>query len=77
MTSRREKNIYCTIIFIIVFTVSCKKENKKEIVCWGDSLTAQNEGKLDIAKNYLKTLLNIGTPNTSYPQYLEQSLNEE
>ena len=60
-------------VFSIILTLfSCSEERKKEIVCWGDSLTAPHCGKG--IKGELKRLVKY---NFAYPEYLQDMLNDE
>ena len=53
---------------ILVIVLACKSEEKKMIVCWGDSLTAPHNGRG--IKGKLKRLV----MGTDYPGYLEEML---
>jgi lysophospholipase L1-like esterase len=61
-----------SIIIVINLIVSCKKEDSKSIVCWGDSLTAPHIS--DNLKGRLKKLIK---GDDSYPGVLENNLGNE
>lgn len=61
----RKKLLWGLILFIVL---ACKSEEKKVIVCWGDSLTAPHNGRG--IKGKLKRLV----MGTDYPGYLEEML---
>lgn len=59
----------CTILFSVC---SCSEEKKKEIVCWGDSLTAPHCGKG--IKGDIKRFVKY---NLAYPEYLQDMLGDK
>lgn len=52
--------------------MACTEKEKKEIVCWGDSLTAPHRGTN--IKNEIKRLFN---KEFAYPEYLQNMLGDE
>lgn len=55
----------CTIV------CSCSYEPKKEIVCWGDSLTAPHNGK------GIKGMVKRIVKGASYPEFLQEMVGDE
>ncbi len=60
------------LIAIAAILCACNEDKKKEIVCWGDSLTAPHGG--GSLKGKLRRWLGY---NLSYPQYLEGILSDD
>jgi lysophospholipase L1-like esterase len=58
-----------SIIIVINLLVSCKKEDTKVIVCWGDSLTAPH-----FRDNLKGTIKKMIKGDDSYPSILENNL---
>ena len=57
--------LWCLVFFTVL---SCQSEDKKVIVCWGDSLTAPHNGRGVLGRLKGKVL------GTDYPGYLEDML---
>ena len=51
--------------------ISCSEEEKKQIVCWGDSLTAPHTGK------GIKGKVRRIVKGAAYPEYLEEMLGND
>ena len=67
------KNLSLGIIGTALLTIiACSDEEKKQIVCWGDSLTAPHCGKG--IKGDIKRLVKY---NFAYPEYLEDMIGDE
>lgn len=67
-----KKGISLGIIAMALFTIiSCSDEEKKQIVCWGDSLTAPHTGKG--IKGKVKRIVK----DADYPEYLGEMLGDE
>ena len=63
------QSIIATMLFVIV---SCSHEEKKQIVCWGDSLTSPHTG------NGIKGKVKMMNKNDlAYPEYLQDMLGDE
>ena len=62
-------SIIATVLFAII---SCSEEDKKQIVCWGDSLTAPHSGKG--IKGKIKRIVKGAA---AYPEYLEEMLGND
>ena len=60
------------LIAIVTMLLSCSNDKKKEIICWGDSLTAPHANKG--IKGKVKSMLNY---NLSYPEYLQNILSSD
>lgn len=63
---RQWKTALWCLVFVTV--LSCQSEDKKVIVCWGDSLTAPHNGRGVLGRLKGKIL------GTDYPGYLEEML---
>ena len=63
------QSIIATMLFVIV---SCSHEEKKQIVCWGDSLTSPHTG------NGIKgKVKRMNKNDLAYPEYLQDMLGDE
>ena len=70
-----QEKSYLRVVFactILLTLCSCSEEKKKEIVCWGDSLTAPHCGKG--IKGDIKRFVKY---NLAYPEYLQNMLGDE
>ena len=67
-----KKSLSMGIIAIVLLAImSCTNEEKKHIVCWGDSLTSPRAGKS--IKGLVKRILK----GAAYPEYLEEMLGND
>lgn len=68
------KKTYLRKAFLIIVAAAmwaCTESDKKEIVCWGDSLTAPHNGK------NLKGKVRRLVKGADYPEYLQEMLGDE
>ena len=65
-------NRAAVLIIGVALVYSCSDNPKKEIVCWGDSLTSPHSGK-----NIKGSFKRMFKWNLSYPEYLAQKLGSE
>ena len=66
-----KKGFLLGIIAMALLAISCSDEEKKQIVCWGDSLTAPHTGKG--IKGKVKRIVK----GAAYPEYLEEMLGDK
>lgn len=59
-------------LVVCVLLVSCTKEEKKEIVCWGDSLTSPHNGK-----GFKGKVKRIVKGAEAYPEHLQEMLGDD
>lgn len=66
---RQKGFLQLAVLIVCVWLVySCTKEEKKEIVCWGDSLTSPHHGK------GIKGVIKGMVKGAAYPEHLQEML---
>lgn len=76
MKQNRMLSRILSILTLLIILSSCSEEPKKEVVCWGDSLTAASN-RNSIKSKVIGFVKRVTKRNTAYPEFLQEMLEDD